>query len=66
MDLLQKGSSAAFEEIYLRYSKDLLALMYRLLQCNEALAQDILHDIFLKIVEKPKQFDTSRKFKPWI
>jgi RNA polymerase sigma-70 factor (ECF subfamily) len=66
MGLLQKGDTVALDEIYKRYSKNLLALMYRLLQCNEALAQDLLHDMFLKIIERPEQFDVSRKFKPWI
>lgn len=66
MDLLQKRSSGALEELYLRYSKRLLSLMYRMLQCNEELAQDLLHDVFLKLIEKPEQFDTSKRFKPWI
>ncbi|MFY0643507.1 MAG: RNA polymerase sigma factor [Bacteroidia bacterium] len=65
MELLQTGSSNAFEEIYNRYSKPLLSLMYSLLNNKEALAQDLLHDVFLKLIEKPEQFDTKRRFKPW-
>ena len=66
MLLLQKGSTGASEEIYKRYSQRLLALMYRMLNCNEALAQDILHDMFVQLIEKPELFDASKKFKPWI
>lgn len=66
MGLLQKGSNSALDEIYARYSKKLLAFIYRMVNGNEALAQDILHDVFLKIIEKPKAFDVSRSFKPWI
>ena len=33
---------------------------------SEAQAQDFLHDIFLKIIEKPYLFDQSKKFKTWI
>lgn len=66
MDLLQKGSTSAFDEIYARYSKKLLAFVYRLVNGNEALAQDILHDVFLKIIENPKAFDTRKKLKPWL
>jgi RNA polymerase sigma-70 factor (ECF subfamily) len=66
MGLLQKGSNSALDEIYARYSKKLLAFIYRMVNGNEALAQDILHDIFLKIIEKPQVFDVSKNFKPWI
>lgn len=66
MVLLQKGTMGAFEEIYSRYAKRLLAFVFRMVNGNEALAQDILHDVFLKLIENPKSFDTSRSFKPWI
>lgn len=66
MELLQKGSKYAFEEIYLRYSKNLLAFIFRMVNGNESIAQDTLHDVFLKIIENPKAFDVSRKFRPWL
>lgn len=66
MVLLQKGTTSALDELYHRYSKKLLGLMYRMLSCNEALAQDLLHDTFIKIMENPDAFDNSRSFKPWI
>ncbi|MFT4598942.1 MAG: RNA polymerase sigma-70 factor (ECF subfamily) [Bacteroidia bacterium] len=66
MELLSKGSKPAFNEIYARYSQNLLRYMHRMLYSNEAVAQDKLHDIFLKIIEKPHLFDTSKKFSSWI
>jgi len=66
MQRVQNEDRDAFNEIYLRYSTPLLRFMYRLLNHDEAIAQDKLHDIFLKVIEHPKKFDTSRKFKPWI
>ncbi|MGB0849717.1 MAG: RNA polymerase sigma factor [Bacteroidia bacterium] len=66
MGLLQNGSNSAFDEIYARYSKKLLAFIYRMVNGAEALAQDVLHDVFLKIIEKPNAFDVTRSFKPWI
>ena len=66
MDLLQKGSKSAFEEIYTRYSKNLLAFIYRMVNGDRTAAQDILHDVFLKLIENPKSFDTTKKFKPWL
>ena len=66
MDLLQKGSKGAFEEIYTRYSKTLLAFIYRMVNGDRTVSQDILHDVFLKLIENPKSFDTTKKFKPWL
>lgn len=66
MQLLQGGHKSAFEEIYARYSKNLLAFIYRMVNGNEALAQDILHDLFLKLIENPTAFDTTKKLKPWL
>ena len=66
MQLFVGGNNRAFEEIYNRYSKRILHFMFKMLNNNEERAQDLLHDLFLKIVERPNQFDTSRNFKSWI
>lgn len=62
----QQGDRKCFDEIYHRYSKRLLYFMYRLLNHNEDLAQDLLHDVFARIIAQPNRFDTNRKFKPWV
>lgn len=56
----------AFSEIYRRYAKRLLHFMYRMLNHDEPLAQDKLHDVFTRIIQKPELFDSSRNFKTWI
>lgn len=66
MELLQEGSKSAFNEIYNRYSQRLLYFMFRLLNNDESLAQDKLHDIFLRLIEHPEKFNTTRIFKSWI
>ncbi len=66
MKHFQNGSMQAFSEIYARYSQRLLYFMYRLLNQDEALAQDKLHDVFARLIEKPMSFDANRTFKPWI
>ena len=66
MLLLQEGNKRAFDEIYNRYSKRLLHFMFRMLNNNEALAQDLLHDVFTRILQQPNRFDASRNFKSWI
>jgi len=66
MGFLKKGESEAFDELHARYSKQLLGYFIRMLNYNKAKAQDALHDLFLKVVEKPEMFDGSKKFRSWI
>jgi RNA polymerase sigma-70 factor (ECF subfamily) len=39
---------------------------YRMLGGDEEKAQDFLQDVFLKIIEKPYQFNEKMKFSTWI
>jgi RNA polymerase sigma-70 factor (ECF subfamily) len=63
---LQKGEVSAFDELYKRYSKMLLGYFIRMLNYDKPRAQDTLHDVFLKIIEKPELFDRTRSFKSWV
>ena len=63
---VKDNNAAAFEELYNRYSDILLHYLYKMLGGSETQAQDFLHDIFLKIIEKPYLFDQSKKFKTWV
>ena len=66
MQAIAKGKAKAFDELYQRYGKRMYNYFYRMLYQNPELANDFVQDLFLKIIEKPKAFDTSRKFKTWI
>jgi RNA polymerase sigma-70 factor (ECF subfamily) len=63
---LGRGEVLAFDELYDRYSKRLMVYFTRMLNFNQALAEDALQDLFLKIAEAPEKFDTNRSFKTWI
>jgi RNA polymerase sigma-70 factor (ECF subfamily) len=63
---LCNGEVLAFDEIYYRYSKQLLGYFIRMLNFDKGLAEDALQDLFLKIAECPEKFDASRSFKTWI
>jgi RNA polymerase sigma-70 factor, ECF subfamily len=65
MSLLAQGGQSAFDELYARYSKPLLNFFYRMLNNNLERAEDMLHDLFLKIIEKPKSFDGNKRFNTW-
>ncbi len=63
---LQQGDASAFDELYQRYSKRLLGYFIRMLNFDKEKAQDSLHDVFLKIIERPELFDRTRSFKSWV
>lgn len=63
---INKGQVDAFDELYARYGKALMAYFTRMLNFNRLLAEDALQDLFLKIAENPQKFDHARSFKTWI
>ena len=65
MSLLVKSEQLAFDELYRRYSKPLFNFFFRMLNYEREKAEDFLHDLFLKIIEKPESFDNSRRFNTW-
>ncbi len=66
MEKAKRGSDRALEEIYQRYSQPLLRYFFRMLWQDRNRAEDFLHDVFIKILERPERFDASRKFSTWI
>ncbi len=66
MKFMQQGDTDAFDVLYERYSQRLLAFFMRTLNNDLPKAQDFLHDIFVKIIERPELFDSGKKFKTWI
>lgn len=65
MQKIHQGNEAAFTELYTRYSASLLRYFTRMLWSNRTMAEDFLHDLFLKIIHNPQQFDVNRKFSTW-
>jgi RNA polymerase sigma-70 factor (ECF subfamily) len=66
MSLIGNGNITYLKELYNRYSNKLLFYFYRMLGGDEEKAQDFLQDVFLKIIEKPDQFNEKMKFSTWI
>ena len=66
MQKIKQGSEAALTELYQRYSTFLLRYFTRMLWNNRAMAEDFLHDLFLKIIHNPQYFDANRKFSTWV
>ncbi len=66
MHFLIKGNQDAFNELYKRYAKKIQFFFYSKLNRDNEKASDFLQDLFLKIIEKPELFDTTKKFSTWI
>ena len=68
-DLLREyrctGIRAAFEELVYRYERELYNYLYRHLG-NAADAEDVFQKTFLTVLRKCGQFDTDRRFRPWL
>lgn len=65
MRAIQSGEVKAFDVLYDRYSTRMVNYFFRRLGDQDA-AQDMLQDLFAKIVEKPHLFDSSRRFSTWL
>jgi len=66
MQAISKGEKRAFDELYARYSKPLLTYFMRMLWKDREKAEDFVHDLFAKIIQKPEYFDPARTFKTWM
>jgi RNA polymerase sigma-70 factor, ECF subfamily len=66
MRCICRGDKRAFDELYTRYSKPLLVYFMRLLWKDKEKAEDFVHDLFAKIINKPESFDVDRTFKTWM
>jgi RNA polymerase sigma-70 factor (ECF subfamily) len=66
MRLVCKGMEAAFSILYQRYDKRLFSFFVKMLNGDATKAEDMLQDIFLKLISKPEAFDASKKFSAWI
>jgi RNA polymerase sigma-70 factor (ECF subfamily) len=60
-----KGDRIAFELIYDRYFKKLVWFATGFTRDGK-IAEDVVQDVFIKLIEKPGIFDSDRKFSTWI
>ena len=61
----QSGDTSAMEKIYLTYSNPCYTLAYRITH-NRTLSQDIVHEIFLKIIKNLTRYNSSGPFAGWV
>ena len=66
MKMLSKGNQKAFDEIYVRYSEILFGYFMKMLARDKEKCEDMVHDLFAKIIRKPDYFDVNRSFRTWV
>ncbi len=63
--IIQQADSHAFEQLYDRYARKLTGFCNRMVQSKEV-AEDLVHEIFIKVIEQPKSFNVQLRFSTWI
>ncbi|UZR96108.1 RNA polymerase sigma factor [Chondrinema litorale] len=66
MQLVQQGDSQAFSIIYDRYAHRIKAFFYRMLWADDAKAEDYVHDLFARIIERPELYQSGYPLLPWL
>jgi RNA polymerase sigma-70 factor (ECF subfamily) len=66
LPLIADGTTSAFDELYHRYGQRMFSYFFRMLWKNKELAEDQAQELFLKIINHAKKFETNRSFSTWI
>ena len=62
---LMDGDTAALAQLVERYHRLLLGYVYRLTNGNYALAEDLVQETFVRILQQ-NSYQSQRLFKPWL
>lgn len=65
VDEARRGSQSAFGELVTRYERRLIRVILQFVKSQE-LAEDLAQEAFLKAYQRLGQFDTARRFGPWL
>jgi RNA polymerase sigma-70 factor (ECF subfamily) len=61
----RQGDRASFAQLMSRYQRELFHFLVRFLG-DRAAAEDVFQETFLQVHQSAEQFDTSRRFRPWL
>ena len=65
VEAARHGDQAAYGELVVRYEHRLARVIYRFVH-NMETAEDLAQETFLKVYDRLEQFDSSRRFGPWL
>jgi len=66
MLLYQGGSEAAFEILYWRHQRGIFNFICHFIGESGNQAEELLQDVFLKVVKSRKRYEPSAKFTTWL
>lgn len=61
----ESGDRALFDQLMGRYQREIFSYLRRYIGSNE-MAEDAFQGTFLQVHLKCRQFDSSRRFRPWL
>jgi len=65
VERIRHGDRTSYGELVRRYEKKLLRTLYRMVGKAET-AEDLAQEAFLKAYDRLAQFDSSKRFGPWL
>lgn len=66
MRRIARGDGDAVSTLYHRHGKALLLWFRKMLSQDHERAQDLLQDVFVRIVDQAKRYQSGRPFRPWM
>jgi RNA polymerase sigma-70 factor (ECF subfamily) len=66
MILIQDGDHRAFESLYERYANRLNGFFRKMLWSDQEMAEDNVHDLFTRIINRPELYKQGYDVKPWL
>ncbi|MGH7884851.1 MAG: sigma-70 family RNA polymerase sigma factor [Thermodesulfobacteriota bacterium] len=62
----QKGDPSGFNTVLDRHNESLYRFLLRMMAGNSSQAEDLFQDVFLKVIEKKKDYNSKMSFKTWL
>lgn len=62
----QGGNAATFDLLFQRYRNPLFAFIFRMLGGDRGAAEDLLQEVFLKLLKARDLYDPQQKFSTWL
>lgn len=66
MKKFQNGNSGSFDLLLKRHSGGVLRFIMKMTGGNKAHGEDLLQEIFLKVIERKSRYDSAQKFTTWL
>ncbi len=60
------GDALAFDLLLHRHSSGLLRFIIRMISGTKSEGEDLLQEVFIKVIENRKKYDPSKKFTSWL